>query len=231
MPTASRYLEDTRGAPLGALPYARYDEHTLRLAPDSVVVMYTDGLVERRDRTLGDGMDQLAAAIDSPDVAPEDVCDTLFAVLVDDATTDDVALLVARASQGRGRVARAAAARRPDVARGDAARRARVARAERGGAARGDRRAGRDGRGVRERRRARVRAGRCPLRGARDVRRGDRRGHGARLRSLAAAARPEPRPRNAADAGADGHVRGREHQRRHDRPHAPANRRPERIRR
>jgi GAF domain-containing protein/anti-sigma regulatory factor (Ser/Thr protein kinase) len=95
-----RYLEGARGAPLGALPYARYEEETIRLHSDSVIVMYTDGLVERRDRTLDDGMRQLADAIDSPDHGPEDVCASLFAKLVDDDTTDDVALLVARATKG-----------------------------------------------------------------------------------------------------------------------------------
>jgi GAF domain-containing protein/anti-sigma regulatory factor (Ser/Thr protein kinase) len=95
----ARYLEESRGAPLGALPYSRYGEHTVRLHSDSIVVMYTDGLVERRDRTLDDGLRQLAAAVDSPDDTPERVCEKLFEALVDDDTTDDVALLIARAAK------------------------------------------------------------------------------------------------------------------------------------
>jgi GAF domain-containing protein/anti-sigma regulatory factor (Ser/Thr protein kinase) len=96
----ARFLEGAGGPPLGALPYSSYDEETVRLRADSLVVLYTDGLVERRDRSLDDGMRQLAEAIESTDVLPEEVCDALFDSLVDDATTDDVALLVARAAKG-----------------------------------------------------------------------------------------------------------------------------------
>jgi serine phosphatase RsbU (regulator of sigma subunit)/anti-sigma regulatory factor (Ser/Thr protein kinase)/putative methionine-R-sulfoxide reductase with GAF domain len=97
--TGARYLEESGGAPLGALPYARYDDSTVRLRPDSIVVFYTDGLVERRDRTLSEGMERLAAAVESPEQSPEDVCEALFGELVDDETSDDVALLVARAAK------------------------------------------------------------------------------------------------------------------------------------
>jgi anti-sigma regulatory factor (Ser/Thr protein kinase) len=96
-----RFLEESRGAPLGAMPHARYDAATEKIASDAVLVLYTDGLVERRDRPLTEGLEQLAtlAAKAGPD--PGDVCHELTTALVDESTHDDVALLVARIAAGR----------------------------------------------------------------------------------------------------------------------------------
>ena len=38
------------GVPLGAVAHPRYDEAAAQLEPDSLIVLYTDGLIERRDR-------------------------------------------------------------------------------------------------------------------------------------------------------------------------------------
>jgi serine phosphatase RsbU (regulator of sigma subunit)/putative methionine-R-sulfoxide reductase with GAF domain/anti-sigma regulatory factor (Ser/Thr protein kinase) len=91
-----RFLEEARGAPLGAVPNPRYDEVTHPLPPDSLIVLYTDGLVERRGRSMGEGMERLArcAQIAGPD--PERIADAIMEDLVDEATVDDVALLVVR---------------------------------------------------------------------------------------------------------------------------------------
>jgi GAF domain-containing protein/anti-sigma regulatory factor (Ser/Thr protein kinase) len=92
----ARFLEDSPGAPLGAVAHARYSEATTQLAPDAVIVLYTDGLVERRGRSIDEGMRRLAerAATAGPD--PERICDVLMESLVDGSTVDDVALLVVR---------------------------------------------------------------------------------------------------------------------------------------
>jgi serine phosphatase RsbU (regulator of sigma subunit) len=45
---SSRMVDLTRGAPLGGFPYGSCPEHELSLAPGKMVVLYTDGLVERR---------------------------------------------------------------------------------------------------------------------------------------------------------------------------------------
>ncbi|MFF8811682.1 SpoIIE family protein phosphatase [Streptomyces pactum] len=47
------------GILLGAVPEARYEEHLLRLDPDDRLLMYTDGLVERRDRSVEHSLGQL----------------------------------------------------------------------------------------------------------------------------------------------------------------------------
>ncbi len=70
--------------------------HTIVLDPGCTLVLYTDGLVERRREPLDDGLDRLlAAAADLQDLAPEQFCDALLQRLGADAE-DDVALLVLR---------------------------------------------------------------------------------------------------------------------------------------
>jgi GAF domain-containing protein/anti-sigma regulatory factor (Ser/Thr protein kinase) len=96
-----RFLEGGRGAPLGALAHPRYRAATEAVAPDALVILYTDGLVERRDRPISEGLERLAAIACDAGPDPEDVCQALTAALVDEKTHDDVALIVARISPQR----------------------------------------------------------------------------------------------------------------------------------
>jgi serine phosphatase RsbU (regulator of sigma subunit)/putative methionine-R-sulfoxide reductase with GAF domain/anti-sigma regulatory factor (Ser/Thr protein kinase) len=95
------FLEEARGAPLGAVAHPRYTAARMPMAPDSLLVLYTDGLVEQRRRTLGDGLDQLTAVVRDAGRDPHDVVARLTAELVDEETEDDVALLVARTADQR----------------------------------------------------------------------------------------------------------------------------------
>jgi GAF domain-containing protein/anti-sigma regulatory factor (Ser/Thr protein kinase) len=92
----ARFLEGARGAPLGALANPRYGAATEPLGPDAVIVLYTDGLVERRGRPIAEGLELLAACALRAGPDPDRICDELLAELVDRDTTDDVAVLVAR---------------------------------------------------------------------------------------------------------------------------------------
>jgi hypothetical protein len=62
------------------------------------VFFYTDGLVERRDRPLLDGLPQLLAVIGAlGPVSPEDLCQAVLAGLGSDASReDDVAVIAVR---------------------------------------------------------------------------------------------------------------------------------------
>ncbi len=74
-------------------------DHTTPLPPGSTLVLYTDGLVERRTQPTADGIARLveeAAALAREPV--EAMCDTLLARLAEGAE-DDVALLVVRAPE------------------------------------------------------------------------------------------------------------------------------------
>lgn len=63
----------------------------------STLVFYTDGLVERRDRPLDEGLRRLADVLSRGVGADiESLCDTVLEAMVDDHAEDDVALMIAR---------------------------------------------------------------------------------------------------------------------------------------
>jgi PAS domain S-box-containing protein len=88
------------GAMLGAVPTERahYADEQAAVDPDDVLVLYTDGLIERRDRDLDDGFAALIrAAGDLRGRPAETVCATLVdRMLPDQEHEDDVCLLVLR---------------------------------------------------------------------------------------------------------------------------------------
>ncbi|MFF7651127.1 SpoIIE family protein phosphatase [Streptomyces sp. NPDC007983] len=93
----ARFLESANGPPLGVggLPF----EATEAELPDrSLLVFYTDGLVESRDHDIDAGLDRLRRALDDGcgDLSPDAVCDTVVSRLIPGHPADDVALLVAR---------------------------------------------------------------------------------------------------------------------------------------
>lgn len=51
-----------KGLLLGALPDATYEEHEVQLAVGDTLLMYTDGLIERRDRSVEESLAQLLTA-------------------------------------------------------------------------------------------------------------------------------------------------------------------------
>jgi hypothetical protein len=78
---------------LGVDPGAGRTDHAVQLRPGDTVVLYTDGLVERRDGTLDDGLDRLlTAARELADCPVDELCEELLARLSPDFL-DDVALV------------------------------------------------------------------------------------------------------------------------------------------
>nr|WP_281372205.1 PP2C family protein-serine/threonine phosphatase [Modestobacter versicolor] len=89
-------LERPRNLLLGVDPATDRREHALPLHPGDTVVLYTDGLVERRDGTLDDGLARLLdAATELAGLPVEELCDELLARM-EPEPADDVALLVLR---------------------------------------------------------------------------------------------------------------------------------------
>jgi serine phosphatase RsbU (regulator of sigma subunit) len=82
---------------IGALPpgQERRGEAAAALPPGSLLLLYTDGLVETRTRSFDDGIDLLAAALADrrDDEAPAQTCDALLQALVGGDPKDDVAVL------------------------------------------------------------------------------------------------------------------------------------------
>ncbi|MFI1762715.1 SpoIIE family protein phosphatase [Streptomyces sp. NPDC020800] len=69
----------------------------LPLPEGSRLVLYTDGLVEDRDRDIDSGLAQLRAALaGSAGRTPEETCTDILRTVLPDRPSDDVALLVAR---------------------------------------------------------------------------------------------------------------------------------------
>lgn len=90
---------DGRSAPLDATSEPqRRPEGTLTLAPRELLVLYTDGLIERVDRPLQQGLDALLVEVDRRRDAPvAELADAVtIAALADRRTSDDACLLALR---------------------------------------------------------------------------------------------------------------------------------------
>ncbi len=89
------YLDVDPGPPLGvvATPYA---EQRVELAPRATLVLFSDGLVERRDESITDGLERLRRAVVEPRMPPEAVADHVLEQcgLGAGSGDDDIALLV-----------------------------------------------------------------------------------------------------------------------------------------
>ncbi|WP_327425961.1 ATP-binding SpoIIE family protein phosphatase [Streptomyces sp. NBC_01236] len=86
------------GPPL-ALSGMPYETTMIDVEPGSVLALYTDGLVERGDRDLGQGLRHLTDALAAscrPDRALDETGRALLADLADQVPRDDAALLLAR---------------------------------------------------------------------------------------------------------------------------------------
>ncbi|KAA6210793.1 SpoIIE family protein phosphatase [Streptomyces filamentosus] len=81
-----------RGVLLGALAEAEYEETELRLEPGDTVLMYTDGLVERRDTAVHDSVAQLLTVARQPSDSLEHRLDQLLARSKSD-TDDDTCVV------------------------------------------------------------------------------------------------------------------------------------------
>jgi chemotaxis family two-component system sensor kinase Cph1 len=82
---------------LGVEPGARRQDHVLTVSRGATVLLYTDGLVERRDQLFDTGVDQLREELRTLWELPvHEVADQLLARLVPDRAEDDVALVAVR---------------------------------------------------------------------------------------------------------------------------------------
>jgi serine/threonine-protein kinase RsbW len=89
-------LWEARSTPLASVPMSgARGEAEYRLEPGSRLLLYTDGLVERRDRGVDEGMAILERRVaDLAPLAPEEMVDALMlSMLKDEDVRDDVCLL------------------------------------------------------------------------------------------------------------------------------------------
>ncbi|MFL5781816.1 MAG: PP2C family protein-serine/threonine phosphatase [Thermoleophilaceae bacterium] len=91
---SAEFLDGGLSTPLGVLANGSRPTAGVDLEPGSLLVLYTDGLVERRDASIDVGMERLADAARGADRDPERFCDAVLrAMLGSEGPADDVALL------------------------------------------------------------------------------------------------------------------------------------------
>ncbi|MFC4530941.1 SpoIIE family protein phosphatase [Sphaerisporangium dianthi] len=92
---AAELVSGPVGPPLGigGMPFETIE---LPLAAGSVVALFTDGLIEARDRDIDQGLAALCGALTSPAASLEDTCDIVTGALLGGRASDDAALLLTR---------------------------------------------------------------------------------------------------------------------------------------
>lgn len=94
---APRFAAASEAPPLGAMTPHQGSERIGPLARGTTVVLYTDGLIERRGEPIDAGLERLRAAGAGHETDPiGSLCDHLVAATGDSAREDDVALLAVR---------------------------------------------------------------------------------------------------------------------------------------
>jgi PAS domain S-box-containing protein len=90
------FLDVAADRALGVDTFAAFASHVRQVARGSTLVLYTDGLVDRRDLPIADGLPRLRTAVEEVGEAHvEDLCDRLLEALVPKDVSDDVAILAA----------------------------------------------------------------------------------------------------------------------------------------
>jgi anti-sigma regulatory factor (Ser/Thr protein kinase) len=89
------YLPLQGAMALGGSQTARYAAQTVPFPAGTTIVLYTDGLVERRGESIDAGLDRLRLLVTDHE-EPGAICSDVVDELVADAPTDDVAVVAAR---------------------------------------------------------------------------------------------------------------------------------------
>jgi anti-anti-sigma factor len=97
-PDDVRYLAEGAGGPLGVTRRPPYREAVTRIEPGACVLLYTDGLIERRGQVIDEGLNHLATTATKLCAQPPTTLldGLLAAALPDTGPADDIALIAAR---------------------------------------------------------------------------------------------------------------------------------------
>ena len=115
----TRLLEQRHGLPVGVSTRHEYQSFCCPFPTGSRLLLYTDGLIERRDESIDAGLQRLAAAAQAATRHPDSsLADDVYRALLDETPLeDDVALLAIEALPLEGSLEMALPAR-PDVLSG-----------------------------------------------------------------------------------------------------------------
>jgi PAS domain S-box-containing protein len=96
------FLEGGRSVPLGVSGDPGYRQEVVRLRPGDTLLLYTDGLVERRDRPLDEGLEMLLEVVGQGPPELEQLLDHVLERMAAEPTpVDDIAMLAFRAVPSR----------------------------------------------------------------------------------------------------------------------------------
>jgi PAS domain S-box-containing protein len=101
---AVRFVEEGLAPPLGTVPHPdHYREESFVLAGGATLLLFTDGLIERRGVSIQDGLTRLRDEVAGFDRDLDALCDHLLETMVGGETSDDVAMLALRPAPFAGR--------------------------------------------------------------------------------------------------------------------------------
>jgi anti-sigma regulatory factor (Ser/Thr protein kinase) len=92
----ARFLDQTGGPPLGVQEDPSYEAQSFALEPGATLLLYTDGLVERRGESIDVGLARLKSSTNGGTAPAEELVQRVVGSLVAGEPDDDVAVLAAR---------------------------------------------------------------------------------------------------------------------------------------
>jgi PAS domain S-box-containing protein len=90
---SASFVDHPPSVPLGVAWQVRRPEIVASVEPGATLILYTDGLVERRGESIEDGLSKLKGAAEAAPEGVDPLLDHLIDSLVDEVAEDDVALL------------------------------------------------------------------------------------------------------------------------------------------
>jgi serine phosphatase RsbU (regulator of sigma subunit)/anti-sigma regulatory factor (Ser/Thr protein kinase) len=91
------FIAGTPGLPFGVSGESEYTEQQAVLEPGSTLLLYTDGLVEKRGESIDVGLERLRGVAGEAPLEPKALCKRVLDRLIQGSPSDDVALLAVRA--------------------------------------------------------------------------------------------------------------------------------------
>ena len=95
-PEGARFLHIAPGPPIGFLDEAVFAIKRTTIPPGSVVVLFTDGLYERRGESIEIGLERLREVASTLDGTVDDILDGIAEAMLGEGVSDDTAMLAIR---------------------------------------------------------------------------------------------------------------------------------------
>lgn len=91
-----RFIDTRVGVPIGVTRGAEYETVTESIPPESTLLAYTDGLFERRDESVDDGLERLRASASGASGSLEELLTQIVNTQAHEVSDDDTAILGVR---------------------------------------------------------------------------------------------------------------------------------------